>query len=299
MKFKKILITGSAGLLGRHVVRELMPHSHVIGFDLKKSDESIEQIVGSTTDFSAVLASCKDVDAVIHVAARPNIWSGTGEQILKDNVNGAWNVLQAAEEAKVKRVVLCSSDSVIGFTVMSGNLKRPEYLPIDTSHVLRPTDPYALSKQISETMGRSFFERGNIEIIALRPVFVLYEEMYGEVKARAKDPSNYKGPAVGGPSAAGGGPLWHYVDPRDVASAFRCALEVPVLPKFESLFVSASTTLAPNPTIERMSAFSNQAYEIRRPEIYKNNPYAPLYDLSETEKVIGFAPNYDLRHLLY
>ena len=86
MKFKKILITGSAGLLGRHVVRELMPHSHVIGFDLKKSDESIEQIVGSTTDFSAVLASCKDVDAVIHVAARPNIWSGTGEQILKDNV---------------------------------------------------------------------------------------------------------------------------------------------------------------------------------------------------------------------
>ena len=84
MKFKKILITGSAGLLGRHVVRELMPHSHVIGFDLKKCDESIEQIVGSTTDFSAVLASCKDVDAVIHVAARPNIWSGTGEQILKD-----------------------------------------------------------------------------------------------------------------------------------------------------------------------------------------------------------------------
>jgi nucleoside-diphosphate-sugar epimerase len=42
MKFKKILITGSAGLLGRHVVRELMPHSHVIGFDLKKSNESIE-----------------------------------------------------------------------------------------------------------------------------------------------------------------------------------------------------------------------------------------------------------------
>ena len=83
------------------------------------------------------------------------------------------------------------------------------------------------------------------EVIALRPVFVLYPEMVGEVRARAEDPANYRGPMVGGPSSAGGGPLWHYVDPRDVARAFRLALEAPALPRFEGLYISARSTLAP------------------------------------------------------
>lgn len=298
MKFRDVLVTGSGGLLGRHVVRELRAHCSVTGFDQKHCLEDVPQSIGDITDIAKVRAACAGKDAIIHVAAMPNIWSGTGERILDVNVLGTWNVLQAAEEAGVRRVILCSSDSVVGFTVMSGSLRRPDYAPVGAAHPLRPTDPYALSKLLGEEIGRSFVERGTLEAIALRPVFVLYEEMYGEVKARAADPANYKGPAVGGPSAAGGGPLWHYVDPRDVARAFRLALEVPVLPMFEGLYISARSTLAPEPTIERLERFLMHKVDLRNPDVYAQNPHAPLYDLSRARDVIGYEAQHDLRHLI-
>lgn len=298
MRFKNVLVTGSGGLLGRHAVRELQSHCNVSGFDQKRCAEDVPQSIGDVTDIAVMRAACAGKDAVVHIAAMPNIWSGTGERILSVNVMGTWNVLQAAEEAGVKRVILCSSDSVVGFTVMSGGMRRPEYAPVDAAHPLRPTDPYALSKLLGEEIGRGFVERGKLEVIALRPVFVLYEEMYGEVKARAKDPANYKGPAVGGPSAAGGGPLWHYVDPRDVAHAFRLALEAPALPRFEGLFISAKSILAPNPTIERLEQYLKQRVEVRSPSVYARNPHAPLYDLSRARDVIGYDAEHDLRHLI-
>jgi len=298
MKFKNVLVTGSGGLLGRHVLRELRSRCNVSGFDQKRCPEDVPQTIGDVTEMPAMRAACAGKDAVVHIAAMPNIWSGTGERILNVNVMGTWNALQAAEEAGAKRVILCSSDSVVGFTVMSGSMRGPEYAPVDAAHPLRPTDPYALSKLLGEEIGRSFVERGKLEVVALRPVFVLYEEMYGEVKARAQDPANYKGPAVGGPSSAGGGPLWHYVDPRDVARAFRLALEAPALPRFEGLFISAKSTLAPNPTLERLEHYLGRKVEVRAPGTYAKNPHAPLYDLSRARDVIGYEAEYDLRHLI-
>ncbi|HEV8400244.1 MAG TPA: NAD(P)-dependent oxidoreductase [Gemmatimonadales bacterium] len=298
MQFSNVLVTGSGGLLGRHVVRELAERCKVSGFDRQRAPENVPQTVGDVTDLAAVRAACAGRDAVVHIAAMPNIWSGPGERIMTVNVTGTWNVLQAAEDAGVKRVILCSSDSVVGFTVMSGGMRPPDYVPVDQAHPLRPTDPYALSKLLGEQIGRSFVERGKLEVAALRPVFVLYPEMHGEVKARAQDPANYKGPAVGGPSAAGGGPLWHYVDPRDVARAFRLALEVRSFAAFEGFFISATSTLAPNPTLQRLEQYLKRPLEVRRLEIYAKNPHAPLYDLARAREVLGFEAQHDLRHLI-
>ncbi|MEO8304621.1 MAG: NAD(P)-dependent oxidoreductase [Betaproteobacteria bacterium] len=298
MRFKNVLVTGSGGLLGRHVVRELRSRCNVSGFDQKRCPEDVPQTVGDVTDIAAMRAACAGKDAVVHIAAMPNIWSGTGERILDVNVMGTWNALQAAEESGAHRAILCSSDSVVGFTVMSGTMRGPEFLPVDASHPLRPTDPYALSKVLGEDIGRSFVDRGKLEVIALRPVFVLYEEMYGEVAARAADPANYNGPAAGGPSAAGGGPMWHYVDPRDVARAFRLALDAPALPLFEGLFISAASTLAPNPTLERLEAFLGRRVGVRNPDVYARNPHAPLYDLARARDVIGYEAEHDLRYLI-
>jgi nucleoside-diphosphate-sugar epimerase len=299
MEFENVLVTGSGGLLGRHVVRELQGRCNVSGFDQKRCPEDVPQTVADVTDPAAVRAACAGKDAVVHVAAIPNIWGGPGERIVNVNVVGTWNVLQAAEEAGARRVILCSSDSVVGFTVMSGSMRGPDYAPVDAAHPLCATDPYALSKVLCERIGRAFVDRGRMEVIALRPVFVLYEEMYGEVRARAQDPANYKGPAVGGPSSAGGGPLWHYVDPRDIARAFRLALEAPALPRFEGLFISAGSTMAPNPTIERLEKYLGHPVEVRRPDVYARNPFAPLYDLGLARDVLGYVPQHDLRHLLY
>jgi nucleoside-diphosphate-sugar epimerase len=295
MKFSRVLVTGAAGLLGRAVVAELSSKCQVVGFDMKPG-EADNWHVGDLTDASTVSRAVEGCDSVLHIAAVPNIWSGTGETIMRVNVLGTYQVLAAAEKAGVKRVVLCSSDSVVGFTVGEGSMLPPLYLPIDNEHPLRATDPYGLSKVLGEDLGRSFVYRGNLEVVALRPVFIAYPEMYGEIAARAKDPENYRGPMVGGPSSAGGGVVWHHVDARDAAVGFRRALEIDVN-GFDTFFLSADVTLAPEPTLERLKRRIGTLPEIRQPYVYERNPYAPLYDLSRTRDVLGFKPQYDAREV--
>lgn len=93
---RRVLVTGAGGLLGRYVVRELSEDWQVGGLDLLACDEGIHHTTGSIEDFSTVRAACEGCDAVVHVAARPNIWSGTGSEIVQTNLVGTWNVLEAA-----------------------------------------------------------------------------------------------------------------------------------------------------------------------------------------------------------
>jgi nucleoside-diphosphate-sugar epimerase len=296
-----VLVTGAAGLLGGYVVRELAGRAELSGLDVvgpPGDAPSMSFALGSIEDPGAVAAAMKGQDAVVHIAARPNIWSGAGHEIIHTNVTGTWNVLEEAETAGVKRVVLTSSDSVLGYTVLSGAMLPPEYLPIDVAHPTRPTDAYALSKKLCEEMGRSFQERGKVEIVVIRPVYVLYPEFEGEVRARAANPEMYKGPAAGGRQPAGGGPMWHYVDPRDLARAYRLALEAEK-PGFGPYFICGKTTLAPEPTIARLAARMGRKIPVRRPEVYAANPYAPLYDLSAARDGLGFVAEHDMRSVLY
>lgn len=297
MNFENVLVTGAGGLLGQAVVRELNGRCRVRGFDLKAGTAPIDWVTGDLTDPASVARAVEGQNAIIQIAAIPNIWSGSGEKIMQVNVVGLWNLLNAAEAAGVRRVVICSSDSVVGFTVREGMMHPPQYLPVDLDHPLRPTDPYGLSKLLGEEMGRSFAERGKMEIVVLRPVFVAYPEMYGEIAARSRDPQNYRGMPAGGPASAGGGPCWHQVDPRDAARAFRLALEMKNV-TFERFFLSGRVTLHPKPTLERLrEALGGHLPPVRRPEYYEANPFAPLYDIEQTRDRLGFEAEFDAREI--
>lgn len=294
-----ILVTGAAGLLGRFVVQDLLTHGHTVrGLDRRRGDADIEWHVGDVTSPELVTGAMAGVDAVMHIAAIPNIWSGDGQTIMRVNLLGTYTVFEAAEAAGVKRVVFCSSDSVAGYTVREGRMLAPRYAPLDLDHPLLATDPYAVSKVLGEDMARSYALRG-MSVVALRTVFVAYPEMAGEIVARAKDPANYRGPAVGGPSSAGGGPLYHHIDPRDLARAFRLAIELKMQPgEFERFYLSAQVTLSPEPTLDRLKRLHGGDVEIRDPAVYANRPYAPLYDLTHAAQRLGFVAEYDQRHLL-
>src|SRR5690606_24264961 len=101
--------------------------------------------------------------------------------------------------------------------------KKPAYLPIDEDHPCHPTDPYGLSKLIGETIGRSFADRGEVEVVALRPVYIMYPQVVAEWQLRARDPLAYRPREDPASPKAGGGPFWHYVRPQDIARAFRLA----------------------------------------------------------------------------
>lgn len=298
MNYDNVLVTGAGGLLGQAIVREMQGRCNLRGFDLRRSDAPVDWREGDLTDPAAVAEAVRGQDAILQIAAIPNIWSGTGEKTMQVNVVGLYLLLSAAEQAGVRRVVVCSSDSVVGYTVREGAMLPPRYLPVDLQHPLQPTDPYALSKLLGEEMARSFANRGKMEVIVLRPVFVAYPEMYGEIRARAKSPDTYRGTPAGGPSSAGGGPCWHYVDPRDAARAFRLALEMRYS-GFARFFVSANNTLAPEPTLERFERLTGRKPEVRRPELYAQNPFAPLYDLSPSREILGFEAQHDLRAMAF
>ncbi len=297
MRLKKVLVTGAGGLMGDYVVQELKGSYQLSGLDILPDKNGIPHIRDSILNLDAVRAACQGVDAVIQIAAIPNIWSGTGSDIVHTNVTGTWNVLTAAEEAGVKRVIVTSSDSVVGYTVLSGSMIPPDYLPIDFKHPRRPTDPYALSKKLCEETAQSFMDKNSFEIVVMRPVFVLYPELEGEVRARSKNPDLYSGPQAGGSKPAGGGAIWHYVDPRDLAIAYRQALDLPD-PGFGPYFICGPNTLAPQATIERLRTKTGLITEVRSPLVYKNNPFAPLYDLTHAEKHLGFRAVHDLRRKL-
>lgn len=300
MAFTNVLITGAAGLLGRYVTAELKGSARLSGLDLAPAAGQPELSAYTSAgieDAAAVRRAVEGHDAVVHIAARPNIWSGSGAEIMHTNITGTWNVLQAAEDAGVKRVIVTSSDSVVGFTVLQGAMLPPDYLPVDGEHPVRPTDAYALSKKLCEETARAFAQRGKLEVVVLRPVYVLYPEFEGEVRARAADPENYKGPAAGGRQPAGGGPMWHYVDPRDLARAYRLALEAKT-PGFGPYFISGPTTLAPDPTVERLARRMGRRVPVHEPELYKAAPFAPIYDLDAARQNLGYVPAHDRRDLL-
>ena len=295
----QVLVTGAAGLLGRFAVDELVRHGHAVrGFDRRRGSADIEWRVADVTDVAAVQDAVRGMDAVLHIAAIPNIWSGDGQTILRVNTQGTYTVFEAAEAAGIARVVFCSSDSVAGYTVREGRMLAPLYAPLDLAHPLQATDPYAVSKVLGEGLARAWALRG-MSVVALRTVFVAYPEMAGEIVARARDPAAYRGPAVGGPSAAGGGPLHHHIDPRDLARAFRLALELRMQPgDFEPFYLSARVTLSPEPTLARLRRLHGDAVQVRDPRVYEREPFAPLYDLSHAAERLGFLAEHDQRHLL-
>jgi nucleoside-diphosphate-sugar epimerase len=296
---KLVLVTGAAGLLGRFVVEEFLRNGYdVRGFDRRRGAAKIDWRVADVTDTVAVGDAVAGVDAILHIAAVPNIWSGDGQTIIRVNVQGTYTVLEAAEQAGIERFVFCSSDSVAGYTVREGRMLQPLYAPLDLEHPLLATDPYAISKVLGEDLARAYSLRG-MSVVALRTVFVAYPEMAPEIIARAKDPQNYRGPAAGGPSSAGGGPLHHHIDPRDLARAFRLAMELPMQKGgFERFYLSSQVTLSPEPTLDRLRRLHGNSIQIRSPDVYARQPFAPLYDLSHAAQRLGFVAEYDQRGLI-
>lgn len=292
---KRVVVTGSSGLLGTYVVHALTDRAEVIGLDTRPRMSACDHdhINASIMDLPALERAFSGIDAVLHVAAAANIGSGSPEQIIDANLKGSWNVLEAAHRAGVRRVVLCSSDSVMGNTVWPGHFWCPHALPVDEAHQVKPADPYALSKYLAEEAGRSFSLRG-LDVIALRPVFILFPSMMGEVRARHADPENYTGPSAGGHVAAGGGPCWHHIDPRDVAEAFRLTLDMEYQ-GFEAFYLAAPSTLHPLPTLDRIAEVFGRLPGSIDHDHYGANPHAPMFDISAAARRLNWHPRYDLR----
>jgi len=177
----KILVTGGAGFIGSNLAEELSKkHEVVIIDDLSTGsaenveDLDLELVRGSITDPDLLEEYFRGVDYVFHQAALPSVQRSIEDPVLANEVNicGTLNVLVAARDADVKKVIYASSSSVYGDT--------PE-LPKREDMKPDPKSPYAVAKLAGEYYCRVFNEIYGLKTVALR-----YFNVYGP----RQDPSS-------------------------------------------------------------------------------------------------------------
>lgn len=168
----KVLVTGGAGFIGSHLAEELAKDNEVIILDNLSTGklENIKNIAelknvnfirGSVADLPFLKGVFKDIDYVFHQAAIPSVPRSIQhpENSNEANVTGTLNVLIAAKDSGVKKVVFASSSSVYGDTP---TLPKLEDMPVN------PLSPYAVTKATGEFYCRVFQEIYGLSTISLR-----------------------------------------------------------------------------------------------------------------------------------
>ena len=109
----KVLVTGSAGGVGKAVCAALMQTGHVVhGFDRLQTPDVHEAVIGDIVDRAAVNAACAGMDAIIHLAATPDE-ADFIDELIEPNVRGLFHICDAAREQRVPRLILTSSVQVV------------------------------------------------------------------------------------------------------------------------------------------------------------------------------------------
>jgi nucleoside-diphosphate-sugar epimerase len=171
MEITRYLVTGGAGFIGSHIAEALLNQGEsVIIYDnfatgrqtnLAELQGDLHFIYDDLRDLDGLRTAMQGVEVVFHQAALPSVPRSIADPIasLETNINGTQNVLLAARDAGVRRVVYASSSSVYGDTPV---LPKREDMPT------RPMSPYAVQKLTGELLCGVFTRIYGLETVALR-----------------------------------------------------------------------------------------------------------------------------------
>jgi UDP-glucose 4-epimerase len=251
----RILVTGSAGRLGRSVYMDLKSRGHdVVGIDLSTRAGSCDLEVDLLDAAAAYAAMARTKpDAVVHLAGLPTPFGRPEPVLFAVNTQSTFHVCQAAAELSVKTVLCASSPTVIGY----GNPKgwSPSYLPLDEAHPTQPWHGYGMSKVAIESIVRGFAvqQADATRYFSFRPCYVVAPEEWEPnaatqlghtIAERLRDPSLA---AVS---------LFNYIDARDAASLVAAICErAESLQSGECFFASADDALATRPLAELLPRY--------------------------------------------
>ena len=174
---KKILVTGADGFIGSHLVEALISRGHdVRAFVYSNSFNSwgwldtlpaeqlrkLDIFAGDIRDPNGVLTSMKDCDVVFHLAALIAIPFSyhSPDSYVDTNIKGTLNILQAARQCSVSRVLVTSTSEVYGTA---------QYVPIDEKHPYQGQSPYSATKIGADRMAESFYRSFDLPVTIVRP----------------------------------------------------------------------------------------------------------------------------------
>lgn len=167
----KYLVTGGAGFIGSNIVEELLKHGHSVRVldnfstgrrsNIQDFLDDIELFEGDIRSYHTVIHAVKGVEVILHQAALPSIPRSINDPITTNEVNvvGTINILDAARDQNVRRVVFASSSSVYGDS--------PE-LPKREDVMPNPLSPYAVSKLAGEKYCQVYSKLYPLETLVLR-----------------------------------------------------------------------------------------------------------------------------------
>ena len=171
----KILVTGAGGFIGSHLSEKLVKQGHSVRAFIRYNSrnswgwleespfrDGMEIISGDIRDFDLVKEAVKGCDIVFHLAALIGIPYSYVSPLayVKTNVEGTYNVLQAARESGGVRVVHTSTSEIYGTA---------QYVPIDEKHPINPQSPYSASKASADLLALSFHRSFGLPVTVVRP----------------------------------------------------------------------------------------------------------------------------------
>jgi uronate dehydrogenase len=225
---KRILVTGSAGRIGRAVVAELVARGHeVVGLDRVPTPgvPPERSIVASLTEPVALRRAAMGVGSIIHLAATaddahyprgeaPNDGDNFLDELVPNNLIGPFQVMETARRLMVPRVVLASTGQVIDGHLKAGNI------PVTADSPPRPRYLYACTKVFLEALGQVYAKEHGIEVLAVRLGWC----------PRAGQEEEFRRTAIG-PDV--------YLSPGDAGRFFAATVEVEKLPPFAVVYATS------------------------------------------------------------
>ena len=274
---KKIVVTGGSGRLGQFVIRDLLAHGYQpLNLDKVPPQEKLcPSWLADLRHSGDLYEALKDAYAIVHLGAyqAPNLAPDT--ETLSNNVSATYNVLRAAADLRVQKVVLASSTAAFGF-IYAKNLWAPDYLPLDENHPSAPQDSYGLSKVLGERIADSIVSiNPELTVSSLRFPGVNFDLFYESFRERWRNPA----------SRASG--FWTYIDARDAAMTCRLAIEA----KFkghEVFIASAPKNCMIQPTLELVKKYLPRGGKIKKVA----GTHWSCVDSSKARRLLGFKPEH-------
>jgi nucleoside-diphosphate-sugar epimerase len=238
----KVALTGASGSIASYVLRELLAHGHEpVSAGRTPPVADVQHVPASLGDAASLARAFAGAEAVVHLAAVTSPFRAPAEELMEVNVAGTWRVLEAAVGAGARKVVFASSGAATGFSFPVAD-KTPRYLPLDEEHACEPDDTYGVSKLVAEELCARWSRAHGLATVSLRinsnwyvdrpgaqaalrgrwgRAFTL-DTLWGRYRLQIEQPERARSPdAPPLPRDL----LWAVTDARDMATAFRLALE--------------------------------------------------------------------------